>query len=156
MAKKQESNLGSAECRLDIPIRAPQRRVWKALVAETSRWWPNEFYATSAREFVIEPRLGGRVYENAGGGHGLMWYSVIGIEPPSSLTLAGYLVPPFAGPGTSFLRLNLAKIDASETLLEVTDHCFGQVAGCEPAEGWQTVFESGLKRYVEGAKRKRK
>ena len=90
------------EVNLKIPIAAPQAAVWKALVNETGLWWPKDFH-TSARtkRFVIEPKLGGRAYEDAGKGEGLIWYSVVGVERPDLLLLAGSLFPPYGGPATS-------------------------------------------------------
>ena len=148
----QTKPVSSVEAELQIRIAAPQARVWKALVSETTAWWPKDFYASSAtKQFVIEPRLGGRVYEDAGGEQGIIWYSVIGVEKPNFLLLAGFLAPPFAGPATSLLRLALSAPSKTETLLEVTDAAFGCVADCNTAEGWSQIFDAGLRGYVEGA-----
>jgi len=151
---KQTKPVSAVQVELQIRIAAPQGRVWKALVSEVTKWWPKDFYASGdAKRFVIEARLGGRVYEDAGNGQGLVWYSVLGVEKPNFLLLAGFLAPPFAGPATSLLRLALSAPSKTETLLEITDAAFGCVADCNTAEGWGQIFDQGLRAYVESVYR---
>jgi uncharacterized protein YndB with AHSA1/START domain len=89
-------HLTTGSYEIDIVIAAPPARVWQAITAETSAWWPKEFHTSEgAKRFVIEPVLGGRVYEDFGEGDGLVWYSVIGVETGRELILAGHLLPPF-------------------------------------------------------------
>lgn len=152
MSRTSTNQLGAVEVKLELTLHASQTRVWEALVNETTAWWPKAFYATaSAKRFVIEPRLGGKVGEEAGGGEGLTWYTVIGVEQPNFLLLSGYLVPPFAGPATSFLRLALSSAGPAATKLEITDSCFGQVADCNTEDGWRQIFDAALRQHVEAA-----
>jgi uncharacterized protein YndB with AHSA1/START domain len=68
---------------LEIPIEAPIERVWKALVAETAKWWRRDFYTSNeAKRFVIEPVLGGRMYEDWGDGAGVVWATVNAVKAP--------------------------------------------------------------------------
>ena len=144
---QQQPTVGA--CELEIVIAARPARVWQALAAESAAWWPRDFH-TSARtqRFVIEPVLGGRAYEDFGGGDGLLWYSVIGVEAGRELLLAGHLLPPFGGPAVTALRLTLAEQGAG-TRLRVQDYRCGALGGESPADGWRLVFESGLRRHVE-------
>ncbi len=49
---------------LEIEIAASPEKVWKALMEDTTFWWPKNFYTgPKAKGFHIEPRLGGRAYE---------------------------------------------------------------------------------------------
>lgn len=149
MAKRQSA--GSYE--FEVVIAAPLARVWQALASEVSAWWPKEFH-TSVRtqRFVIETVLGGRVYEDFGGGDGLVWYSVIGVEMGRELTLAGHLLPPFGGPAVTALRLTLS-VKGKDTLLHVKDDRFGMLAGESPIDGWRLVFDAGLRQHVESGKK---
>lgn len=161
MSKTATTQLSAIEVKLELTLHAPPARVWQALVDETTAWWPKAFYATtSAKRFVIEPRLGGKVGEESGDGEGLVWYTVIGVERPNFLLLSGYLVPPFAGPATSYLRLVLSVAGKDATKLEITDSCFGQLADCDTETGWRQIFDEGLRRQVEtvesGKKSKKK
>ena len=144
--------LSTGSYSLEITIAAAHGRVWQALTAESSAWWPKDFH-TSARtqRFVIEPVLGGRAYEDFGGGDGLIWYSVIGIEVGRELILAGHLLPPFGGPAVTALRLTLSAQENS-TLLRIQDDRFGVLGGDSPVEGWQFVFDIGLRQYVESGR----
>jgi DNA-binding transcriptional ArsR family regulator len=133
---------------LEIEIAASRERVWRALVDETTRWWPRDFYTGAAKGFHIEPKIGGRVYEDWGGGAGVLWYQVFAIHPGVSLDLHGAMGVPY-GPAITLLHLELA-VTAEGTMLKVSDSTIG-VAGDRRArtEGWQRVFGEGLKAYVE-------
>ena len=150
MVKQQVA--GSYE--LEVIIAAAPAHVWQALVSESSQWWPKEFHTSErALRFVIEPVLGGRAYEDFGGGEGLLWYSVIGVEAGRELTLAGHLLPPFGGPAVTALRLSLSE-KGPGTLLRIQDHRFGVLGGESPVDGWRIVFDTGLRRHVESACKK--
>jgi uncharacterized protein YndB with AHSA1/START domain len=152
MSRTSTNQLSAIEVKLELTLHAPQARVWAALVDETTAWWPKAFYATSsAKRFTIEPRLGGKVGEDAGNGEGLVWYTVIGVERPNLLLLSGHLVPPFAGPATSYLRLALSSAGDGATKLELTDSCFGQLADCDTESGWRQIFDEALRQHVEAS-----
>ena len=138
----------------EIVIAAPPARVWQVLVSEASAWWPKEFHTSErTQRFVIEPALGGRVYEDFGGGDGLVWYSVIGVEAGRELILAGHLLPPFGGPAVTALRLTLSA-KGKGTLFRVQDDRFGALDGQSPVDGWRLVFDTGLRQHIESGKKK--
>jgi uncharacterized protein YndB with AHSA1/START domain len=149
---KTRADFGVAAIELEIPIKAKPARVWQALIEETSQWWQKDFYTSAAAKgFVIEPRLGGGVFEDWGDGSGQMWYSVIGINPPSFLMLQGLLSPAFGGPATTLLQLEL-KGTGKTTLLRVSDTIFGRVGDeklTQTREGWKMLFDDGLRAHVE-------
>lgn len=155
--KRSTKSLGAVEAKVELNIHAGQRGVWDALVNETTHWWPKSFWTSErTKRFVIEPRLGGRVFEDFGGGEGATWYSVAAIDSPHSLSLVGHLGPPFGGPLATLLRLALTPISPNETKLEITDSAFGQVADCDTQDGWRQIFDDNFRPYVEAAKKKRK
>jgi len=145
--------LGVVHVELDVKINTPVERVWKALVEETSAWWPKEFYTSPATKgFILEPRLGGRVYEHWGDQAGLLWFTVIGINPPISLNLLGHVTPKFGGPSMSMLEFTLQAF-GDTVVLHVTETVSGRVAeGMEATlrDGWRSIFDGGLRAYVEG------
>ena len=142
---------------LEIPIAAKRDRVWRALVKETKAWWPRAFYTNErARALKIEPKLGGRMFEDWGRGDGLVWYSVIGIEDRHSLDLAGHMTTAFGGPATTLLRLEIED-RGKESILLVTDSMIGRLPpDCAETKrtGWLTLFRDGLKAHAERSIRK--
>ena len=146
----------SMEVKIELTVNAPQQRVWHALVNEATHWWPRSFYSSEkTKKFTIEPRLGGRVFEDCGGGEGFVWYTVHGVESPNYLSLVGYMGPPFGGPSASLLRIGLSAAGANETRLEIIDAVFGQVDGCDNENGWRELFDEHFRVYVESAPRSR-
>ncbi len=142
--------LAAIDVRLEFALHAPQARVWEALVSETPAWWPRSFLTSErTQRFIIEPRLGGMVGEVAGDGEGLVWYRVIGVESPVSLLLAGYLLPPWAGPATSLLRLTLTAVGPAETKLELVDSSFGKITGEGLADGWRQIFDEHFRAHLD-------
>ncbi len=62
----------TAVLKLEFPIRATAERVWRAVTEETGRWWDQEFAAVKGSGGArLEPRLGGRLYEETPDGEGL-------------------------------------------------------------------------------------
>src|SRR5439155_13898477 len=87
-------NCGITHLEFEVPITATPARVWQALVAETGRWWPKDFFClVNPRDFVIERRAGGRVYERSQGSAELLWFTVVSVDPGKSLELVGHLTP---------------------------------------------------------------
>jgi uncharacterized protein YndB with AHSA1/START domain len=143
------SELASATLEWETLIPRPIDTVWQALVSQTEHWWPKDFHTSElARRFVIEPVLGGRVFEDFGDGNGLVWYTVIGMQAGRELTLAGQLFPPFGGPALTGLRITLSPQDEG-TLLRLQDFRTGSISNNAVLEGWKQVFENGLRNYLE-------
>ena len=135
---------------LEITIHAAPERVWKALLEQTTLWWPKDFYTSKkTKGFHIEPKLGGKMYEDWGDGAGVIWYEVFAIDPLHSLDLRGCLAVPY-GPAFSLLHLEL-KASGDETLLLLSDSTIGSAKDGKKAkvDGWKQLFEFGLKPYVE-------
>ena len=142
------STMQRIELEIEIAARPPE--VWRALLNDTTFWWPRDFYTGPAKGFHIEPYLGGKVYEDWGGGHGVVWYQVFAINPEVSLDLSGCLAVPY-GPAFSLLHIELAP-RATSTVLKVSDSTFGDARAdaAGKIDGWQQVFGAGLKAYIEG------
>jgi uncharacterized protein YndB with AHSA1/START domain len=140
----------SATHQLTLEIGRPHAAVWKAFTGQLHEWWPADFYATeSPKRMVFEVKPGGRLYEDAGGGNGLVWYHVNALDAPNSVLLSGFIAPPFGGPATSLLRISFRAKNKDTTVMDVTDSTFGCVAEATTAEGWRLLFEDGFKSWVE-------
>ena len=149
--KKSETLITSATHRLSLDIAKPQLAVWKAFTEDIHSWWPKDFYATdSPQRIVFEVKPGGRLFEDSGKGNGLVWYHVIAVNAPSSITMSGFIAPPFGGPATSLLNVSFSARGKSVTAMEVTDSTFGCLGDTgATAEGWRLLFQDGFKAWVE-------
>lgn len=146
----------SATHRLSLEIAKSQAAVWKAFTEDIHSWWPKDFYVTESPErIVFEAKPGGRLYEDAGNGNGLVWYHVIAIDAPNSITMSGFIAPPFGGPATSLLNVSFSGKGKAATAMEVTDSAFGCLGDASATkEGWQLLFEGGFKKWIEAGPRK--
>jgi hypothetical protein len=143
------SPVAAHEAHLEFMLHAKPLQAWQALTKDTTLWWPQTFYTSpKTRRFIIEPKLGGMMGEITGPGEGLVWYRVIGVEKPTSLLLAGYLLPPWAGPASSMLRLALTAAGKDETRLELVEYTYGVLGACNSVEGWRELFEGHFVPYV--------
>jgi len=136
----------------ELTIDAPPERVWQAMVEEAPEWWLPEFYTMKGARFIIEPHVGGRAYEDAGDGNGLVWFNVIGVDPPRSLHLSGFLYPPYTGPAVTLVNITLEANDKGGTNFKLSDSLLGIFDEDELTHGWPYLFDSGLKAYVEKKK----
>lgn len=85
-----------------------------------------DFYATeSPKRIAFEAKPGGRLYEDAGDGNGLVWYHVIALDAPNSVSLSGFIAPPFG--------------------------CLGDSSATE--KGWRMLFKGGFKAWIERKRR---
>lgn len=142
---------------LEITIQAPVERVWKALVSETGAWWPKGFYTdAAARRFVIEPVLGGKMYEDWGDGAGLVWATVTGVRAPTFLDASGVSSPQWGGPNTHYQSWRLEE-NAGATVLRFSDAVHGKVdaaAATSLQEGWMLLWNEALRTHCERAQPK--
>jgi DNA-binding transcriptional ArsR family regulator/uncharacterized protein YndB with AHSA1/START domain len=135
---------------LDITIHASPERVWTALLEETTFWWSKDFYTSpKTKGFHIEPKLGGKMYEDWGDEAGVIWYEIFALNPPHTLDLRGCLAVPY-GPAFSLLHIEL-KASGKDTVLRLSDSTIGAPKDDKKAkvDGWKQLFEDGLKSYVE-------
>jgi hypothetical protein len=74
---------------------------------------------------------------------------VIALNAPNSITMSGFIAPPFGGPATSLLNISFSARDRSATVMEVTDSTFGCLEEATTLEGWRQLFEDGFKAWIE-------
>ncbi len=146
------SEAGVRVIELEITIQSPIERVWKALVSETGTWWRRDFYTdASAKTFIIEPVLGGKMYEDWGQGEGLVWATVTGVKAPTMLELSGVSAPAWGGPNTHYHAFRLEQ-RGKATVLRFTDAIHGRVDDASEnslREGWLLLFNEALRAHCE-------
>lgn len=158
MNEKKEAGIVQSE--LEVTMNASQKKVWEALTKDIHRWWPKEFFAMpQSKKFVLEAKLGGRMYEKAGATGGVIWGTVIAMQPLRFINIAGYLAPPFAGPALTLFRLSLESSGKNLTTLRVSDSIIGTVTDQTQAatqDGWKFLFADKMKSFVEKNRTNRK
>ncbi len=141
--------------KLEIPIEANINLVWKCLIEDVGIWWRKDFYTSAkTQNFIIEPFVGGRMYEDYGDDNGLLWANVMVLDAPNNLELKGHLSPSFGGPAMTFKKLALEESEGG-TMLTLTDTTFGKVSENSKDQltaGWKMLYEDTFKKYVESKK----
>ncbi|MEM9821884.1 MAG: metalloregulator ArsR/SmtB family transcription factor [Bacteroidota bacterium] len=147
-----EKSLQTTAIELVFTIKAKPSEVWKAITNEIDQWWNQNFYTTSAtKAFVLEPKLGGLMYEDTGNNEGVVWATVLSIHAPHHLLLKGNLSPDLGGPAISFLKLTLESSQKS-TLLRISDTLLGSFSEeliKKLEDNWTQLFGQALKQYIE-------
>ena len=158
MAESGTVEFRMLDIRLEVEIAAPRRKVWRSLTEQIGEWWPASFYVGSApRRFAIEPRVGGRVYEDWGDDEGLLFGSVTIFERDAVLQWTGDMSADFGGPARSVTTFRLADGASPETTrLSFHDTPFGVLGdmvlkGLEP--GWGFLLKDCFRPFVEEGRR---
>jgi hypothetical protein len=136
------------ENNLVVEIGTPVSLVWGSFCFEIANWWPKTMMATPDGEMVLEPVLGGKLFEDSGNGHGVHWFSVVALEEEALIEFVGVLTPMFGGPAQVFLTLKFEQ-EGENTHLKIADQSVGRErdSGAVLA-GWAEVFDA-LKHYCE-------
>ena len=137
---------------LSRTIQADQTKVWEALTQKTNQWWSNDFYQSSKTvKMVLEPKLGGLLYEDAGKNEGFVWATIIALHSPNHLLLRGDLSPDFGGPAISYLKFTLEE-KKGKTILKFQDNIMGTLSQKrlkEIKERWKVLLDGLVKECEE-------
>jgi uncharacterized protein YndB with AHSA1/START domain len=144
----------SLDVRLDVQIGATREVVWKSLTDGIGEWWPANFYVgRSPKRFALEPRVGGRVFEDWGDGEGALFGSVTMFEEGVTLQWAGDMSADYGGPARTVTTFALADgAKAGTTSLSFRDTPYGLLGkqvmeGVE--QGWRYLLLNCLQPYLE-------
>lgn len=134
----------------NITIQGSPERVFEALTEEISVWWTAPYvHNKEARGLVLEPEVGGRLYEDLGDNQGLLLATVVLLRRPHELRLMGPLG--MAGPVQGVITLQLEAKDQG-TLLKLSHRAFGEVseeARQAYSKGWEELLGTRLRNFVE-------
>ena len=156
MSNAAVSDFTVVDVLVEVKIEAPAGRVWEALTADVRHWWPRDFYAgENPVKFVIEPKLGGHMFEDWGDGQGLVWATVTGVRHGALLQLSGELSKDFGGPARTLTAITL-KEEGGTTTVALSETVFGRVSEKTAGsmdEGWKHLIGGCMKPFVETGKR---
>lgn len=137
---------------LEYVIEASPDRVFRGVTAEIGAWWTHSF--KEHKTVSLEPRVGGRFYEDWGDGQGALYATVTYLEAPRKLRLSG----PMGMSGAVACAMEFALEDrGASTLLKLTHDILGTINPQVVEEyraGWKELLGQSLKNHVEqGAKK---
>lgn len=90
-----------APVRKTLTVNCSPERAFQVFAGEVASWWPTKTHSIHedrVRDVVLEPRVGGEMYEIAEDGRREHWASVTAWEPPRRLVLAWQVNPQTDGP----------------------------------------------------------
>ncbi|HSA92549.1 MAG TPA: metalloregulator ArsR/SmtB family transcription factor [Terriglobales bacterium] len=138
----------------EVHIGAPPKRVFEALTKDIAAWWGAPYLLNqNARSIVLEPEIGGRLYEVWQEGDGALWAVVTAIERDHKLTLSGPMGMSGAVSGVIGYEL---EPDGKGTRLKLSHRAIGEVTEQTRANytgGWNDLLATRLKAFVETGKR---
>ena len=135
----------------EITIAASRDRGFEALTTELDRWWAFRV-AGADTNIHLERKIGGRFYEEAGGGRGALWGIVTGLDQPSMIRLTGPLG--VTTPATGLFQFDLEEADGA-TVLKLSHKTTGDLYPKfeeEYTDGWRYLLGQNLKSWTEEGK----
>lgn len=138
----------------EVTFDAPPARVFDALTKNLSAWWGAPYLIReSARDLVVEPKLGGRVYEDWGGGDGALWATVTSLKKLDHIEWTGRI-----GMGGAVIGVVSFTLEArgKGTLLKLSHRASGEVTRDTERNyggGWQDNLGNRLRAFVERGER---
>ncbi|GHO60012.1 SRPBCC family protein [Ktedonobacter robiniae] len=140
----------SLNVHLEITIAASPQKVFEALTTDIAAWWGSPFIKRrDANTIVLEPKVGGRLYEVYGENEGALWGMVSSIRNDEELCLTGSMGMP--EPTYGAVTFTLAP-QGDSTQVKLTHSAFGRISaerkGCY-TEGWKDLLDVRLRAFVE-------
>ncbi|MEW6059703.1 MAG: SRPBCC domain-containing protein [Actinomycetota bacterium] len=139
---------GNPPLRLSLRVRCPAQRAFEVWTSEIARWWPTEHTVAGERalDIVLEPRVGGRIYERTTGGIELDWGEVTEWEPPSRLAYRWHLRED--GADTTEVAITFKERRDSTTRVRIEHRGWERLGALGP--GWE-VNENAWRRVSAAA-----
>ena len=140
-----------------ITVRVPVETAFRVFTAELGSWWPLASKSVSledAETVVVEPGVGGRVYERARSGEQHTWGEVLVWDPPARFAFSWH--PGRAADTSQEVDVRFTAVDG-ETRVELAHRGWERLVG--PGGAIPGHFDSGwdeaLASYVRLAERSR-
>jgi DNA-binding transcriptional ArsR family regulator len=113
----------------ELRIRASAQRTFEVMTRQSLDWFPHTHGAERVRAVVLEPRVGGRHYEDWGGEQGHLYGQVTLYDPPRAWATRGRL-----SPGTLLdTEYELTEEPGPVTVVRVTKVAVGPISDEEAA-----------------------
>jgi uncharacterized protein YndB with AHSA1/START domain len=133
----------STSVRSSVVVDAPIDRAFAVFTEEMSTWWPPEHHILQAElaETVLEPRVGGHIYDRGTDGSECRWARVLAYDPPTRLVFSWNIALDWtleSDPGkTSEVEVQFHEIGDGRTRVEL-EHRHIERHG----DGWEQMHEA--------------
>jgi uncharacterized protein YndB with AHSA1/START domain len=139
-----------------VTVGCSVERAFRLFTADLGKWWPLARFhmADDPQTCLLEPRVGGRVYEHAANGTESVWGHVEAWEPPRRLGFT-WLVGP-AAQHPQHIEVTFAEEGGRTrvTLVHSGWEALGERAAAlreSYDQGWVAVFEQAYGSYANSA-----
>ena len=148
MSEQSTAAISVFHTELEIPLKASPARVYQALTHDISAWWdPDASWGKG--KLVLEPKVGGRMWEDFGNGEGALFGIVTYVEQNKKLEIEG---DHGLGSGVQgYIRFELVPQEEG-VLLKFSHRAFGEISERSRQrfpEGWQQLLAVNLPAYLE-------
>lgn len=138
----------------EVAIAAPPARVFDALTSDLAAWWGAPYLISeAASDIVLEPTLGGRMYEMWGADDGALWGTVTGIRRSELLELTGSIAMSSAVHGKIKYELEATEQGTRLRFSHRAIGDFDEGSTQDYSSGWNDLLATRLKAFVEDGKR---
>ncbi len=137
---------------LEFAIAAPPERIFVALTEELDAWWGSSYLTAGADAMVIEPWVGGRMYETFGDRGGALWAWVTAVERDRLLRLDGPMGLPQPVSGSANITIRADETRPGGSIVGATHRALGRLfpgMSASHRQGWTDLLDVRLRAWVE-------
>ena len=143
--------------RKSVTVRVPVETAFRVFTAELGSWWPLATKSVSqedAETIVVEPSVGGRVYERARSGEQHTWGEVLVWDPPTRFAFSWH--PGRAAETSQEVDVRFTAVEEG-TRVELEHRGWERLVGPggEIPEHFDSGWDEALASFVELAERSR-
>jgi uncharacterized protein YndB with AHSA1/START domain len=139
-----------------VLVECSTERAFDAFTARMAEWWPLQMHSVfedDALTVVVEPRIGGEVYEVGRRGEHAHWGTVRAWEPPGRVVLSWHVNPD--APAPTEIEVTFAPTEGGTTLVTLEHRgweALGPQLGPEGRRDYEDGWDPVLLRYAEAAR----
>jgi uncharacterized protein YndB with AHSA1/START domain len=132
--------------RMTFDVECDQRHAFEVWTTRIDMWWPADHTATGedGLRIVLEPRVGGRIFQRDSVGVEIDWGEITAFEPPHRLAYLWHLRADRAD--ATDVEIQFVPIDAGRTRIEIEHRGWERLGDGGTAwrernhQGWSTLL----------------
>jgi uncharacterized protein YndB with AHSA1/START domain len=141
-----------------VSVRAAPERTFELFACDLGRWWPVAQFHTGPDPVdcaIIEPRVGGRVFERAADGRETPWGTVVAYDPPHRIAFS-WIVGGLSPDEAQLVDISFTP-EGSGTRVELSHSGWEKLGERGKAlregydRGWATLIERCFAEYANAA-----